>query len=170
MLLRRDVDLAITSTPDNLPESLLALPFQQWQLTVVTPPGHALHDQPLTLENLAAWPLVTYDQMLPVRAHLNRAFDRRGLATNIAISAMDSATIITYVKLGLGVGVVSEAALPEKPDPELQIASARELFNPVANNICLHKQRMYPAFVFRLINLIAPALTPEQVQALLYEI
>jgi LysR family cys regulon transcriptional activator len=167
MLERRDVDIAITSIPEEMPDSVLAMPFQQWNLSVITLPDHPLRGQTLTLETLAAYPLVTYDQMLPVRTLINRAFDQKGLATHIALSDMDSATIITYVKLGLGVGVVSEAALPEQADADYVVTSAKQLFQPVTNNICLHRQRHYPEFVFRLIHLIAPDVDREHIAVLL---
>src|SRR6476661_7080132 len=65
---------------------------------------------PLTLEAIAGYPLVTYDPTFAGRTALDRTFAARGLHPEIALTALDSDVIKSYVSLGLGVGIVSERA------------------------------------------------------------
>jgi LysR family cys regulon transcriptional activator len=83
---------------------------------MVVPAGHPLAavERP-TLEQLAAEPLVLYHPTMTGRTRIDQAFARHRLKLNVALEAIDSDVIKTYVKLGMGVGIVAENAVRDDP-------------------------------------------------------
>jgi LysR family cys regulon transcriptional activator len=69
---------------------------------------------PLTLEDIAKWPLITYRQGITGRSRIDEAFNRKGLTPDVVLSAQDSDVIKTYVELGLGIGLVAEQSSGER--------------------------------------------------------
>jgi LysR family cys regulon transcriptional activator len=165
MVMSRTADLAITTAPVNVPDELIMLPYRTWKLAAITLANHPLLDvQPLTLEALAAYPLVTYDYAFASRSHINSAFDEKGLMTNIALTAHDSDIIKTYVKLGLGVGLVAKSSIDADKDAELHVVDASHLFESGTTYICLHRGRHLREYVYTLINHLAPEITQEVIE------
>lgn len=165
MVMSRTADLAITTAPVNVPDELIMLPYRTWKLAAITLANHPLLDvQPLTLEALAAYPLVTYDYAFASRSHINSAFDEKGLMTNIALTAHDSDIIKTYVKLGLGVGLVAKSSIDADKDGELHVIDAAHLFESGTTYICLHRGRHLREYVYTLINHLAPDITQEVIE------
>jgi LysR family cys regulon transcriptional activator len=165
MVMTRAADLAITTAPETVPEELVMLPYKKWNIAVITLPNHPLQKaKPLTLEALAAYPLVTYDYTFMSRSSINNAFDEKGLMTNIALTAMSSEIIKTYVQLGLGVGLVAESSMDKDKDENLKVIDASHLFEPGTTYICLHRGRHLRDYVYTLINFLAPELTKDVVR------
>ena len=169
MLLSRTADVAITTVSNDMPNELVMLPFREWYLAVITPPGHPLCDEPeVTLEALSNYPLITYDHAVSGRAAINQAFNDAGLLTNIALTALDSDIIKKYVKLGLGVGVIAETALNKAEDgDDLVVLDAKRLFTPSTSCICVHRGRHLRSYVNAFITYITPQLTAEAVEGIL---
>jgi LysR family transcriptional regulator, cys regulon transcriptional activator len=96
-------------------DELITLPCYDWQHVVVVPAGHALAavERP-TLEQLAAEPLVSYHPSFAGRRRIDQAFTQRRLQPDFVLEAIDADVIKTYVRLGLGVGIVAEMAM--RPD------------------------------------------------------
>ena len=108
----------------------MSLPVYQWNRCVVVPPKHPLLKvSPLTLEALAQFPIVTYDFAFANRSLVQKAFEQRGLAPNIVLTALDSDVIKTYVELGLGVGILAKMAFDPKRDDHLRAIDASHLSN-----------------------------------------
>ncbi|WP_455366099.1 LysR substrate-binding domain-containing protein [Kaarinaea lacus] len=165
MVLSRTADLAITTSPENVPDELIMLPYRTWKLAAITLPDHPLQNvKPLTLEALAAYPLVTYDYAFASRSSINTAFDEKGLMTNIALTAHDSDIIKTYVKLGLGVGLVAKSSIDEEKDADLRVIDAAHLFQSGTTYICLHRGKHLRDYVYTLINYLAPDITREVIE------
>ena len=165
MVMSRTADLAITTAPENVPDELIMLPYRTWKLAAITLANHPLLDvKPLTLESLAAYPLVTYDYAFASRSHINSAFDEKGLMTNIALTAHDSDIIKTYVKLGLGVGLVAKSSIDEEKDGELHVIDAGHLFESGTTYICLHRGKHMRDYVYTLINYLAPDITQQVIE------
>ena len=81
---------------------LITLPVRQWSHCVIAPEGHPiLKSVPLSLAELAKWPLITYDPAFTGRSRINRAFERIGVSRNVALTALDADVIKTYVSLCL---------------------------------------------------------------------
>ena len=165
MVMSRTADLAITTAPENVPDELIMMPYRTWKLAAITLGDHPLLDvKPLTLESLAAYPLVTYDYAFVSRSSINTAFDEKGLMTNIALTAQDSDIIKTYVKLGLGVGLVAESSINPEKDSELRVIEASHLFESGTTYICLHRGKHLRDYVYTLINHLAPNITREVIE------
>jgi len=165
MVISRTADLAITTAPENVPDELIMLPYRTWNMAAITLPNHPLQNsQPLTLESLAAYPLVTYDYAFASRSSINSAFDKKGLMTNIALTAHDSDIIKTYVKLGLGVGLVAKSSIDDEKDSELRVIDASHLFSSGTTYICLHRGRHLRDYVYTLINYLAPDITRDVIE------
>ncbi len=109
-----DVGLA-TEALDAHPE-LVTLPCYEWQHALVMPAGHALAQlERIELEDLAVQPLVSYHPSFSGRTRVDQAFAARRLKPNIVLEAIDADVIKTYVRLGLGVGIVAELAVKDDP-------------------------------------------------------
>ncbi len=121
-----DIGLATESLEEH-PE-LITLPCYDWQHVAVMPVGHALAEGPaLTLEQLAAQPLVSYHPSFTGRRRIDQAFAQRRLTPDFVLEAIDADVIKTYVRLGLGVGLVAEMAMREDSDAAgATVASAAE--------------------------------------------
>ena len=104
ILLEGDTDIGLaTDTMENT-AGLVTFPYYSWEHAVIVPAGHPLEAvTPLTLDDVAEWPIVTYDEGLTGRTRIDGAFARAGVVPDIAISALDADVIKSYVELGLGV-------------------------------------------------------------------
>jgi LysR family cys regulon transcriptional activator len=97
-------------------DDLVSLPCYEWHHVIVMPAGHPLAAaEPLTLEEIARHPLVSYHPSFSGRTRVDQAFAARGLHPEIVLEAIDADVIKTYVRLGLGVGIVAEIAVSEEP-------------------------------------------------------
>ena len=91
---------------------LVTLPCYEWQHMLVLPTDHPLaRKERITLEDVAAEPLITYHPSFTGRTKIDQAFAARKLQPRIALEAIDSDVIKTYVRLGLGVGIAAEMAV-----------------------------------------------------------
>jgi LysR family cys regulon transcriptional activator len=109
-----EIGLATESLADA--EGLVSLPCYEWQHVIVVPTQHPLAtvERP-TLEQLAAEPLITYHPTFTGRTRIDAAFARAHLKPMVALEAIDSDVIKTYVRLGMGIGIVAEAAVRQDP-------------------------------------------------------
>jgi LysR family cys regulon transcriptional activator len=105
-----EIGIATESLSDY--QDLVTLPCYEWQHVLVLPQGHPLaKKERVTLEDIAAEPLVTYHPSFTGRTRIDTAFAQRKLTPTIALEAIDSDVIKTYVRLGLGIGIVAEMAV-----------------------------------------------------------
>lgn len=110
-------DFAIATEALHLYEDLIMWPCHHWNRTVVVKPDQPLADKShITIEELAAYPIVTYTFGFTDRSELDTAFNRVGLTPRIVFTATDAAAIKTYVRLGLGVGVIVSMAVDPLQD------------------------------------------------------
>ena len=152
---------ALAEYPD-----LVTLPCYRWSHVVVVPRDHVLAEsrEPLSLERLAEFPLVTYEPGYTGRRHIDEAFERAGLDVDIVLSAMDADVIKTYVDLGIGVGIVASVAFDEARDDHLVALDARHLFALNTTRVAIKRGAILRGFVLEFIQTFAPTLTKELVQ------
>ena len=163
-----EADLAIATEAVGEERGLVALPCYQWNRCVVTPKHHKLTETgPLTLENLAKEPIITYVLGYTGRHRIDEAFARAGLSSNIVLTAVDSDVIKTYVRFGLGVGVIANMAYNSEEDADLIAMDARELFGTSYSHIALRKDKYLRPFIFKFIEMLAPHLTEDRVMKVL---
>jgi LysR family cys regulon transcriptional activator len=165
MLLSGEADIGIATEALAQYEQLVTLPCYRWTHSVVVPPGHALLDgEPLTLQRLARFPLITYDSGYTGRSHIDEAFDREGLNPSIVLSAMDADVIKTYVELGMGVGVVASIAYDEERDRNLKAIDAGHLFAVNMTRLAFKRGTFLRSHVYGFIETFAPPLTRKVVE------
>ena len=129
MVLDETAEIGIaTESLSNYPD-LITLPCYEWQHVLVLPIDHPLAQQSrITLEDLAQWPLVTYHPSFTGRTRIDTAFAQKKLTPRIALEAIDSDVIKTYVRLGMGVGIVAEMAVRDATDNDLVVRPGGNLF------------------------------------------
>jgi len=158
------VDFAIATEAMEHFENLVMLPVLHWNRSIVVPAGHPLCDlQPLTLEAIAQYPIVTYVFGFTGRSRLDEAFTARGLTPNVVFTATDSDVIKTYVRLGLGVGIIASMGYDNTLDAGLCALDASHLFTHSTTRIGLKHNAYLRSYMYDFINLIAPHLTRETV-------
>jgi LysR family transcriptional regulator, cys regulon transcriptional activator len=168
-LLAGDVDLGIATEALAEYPGLLALPCYRWTHVVVVPVAHPLAQdlsagRPLTLQRLAAFPLVTYEPGYTGRGHIDEAFAKAGLTVDFTLQAMDADVIKTYVELGLGVGVIASMAFDEARDTGLVALDARHLFAANTTRVAIKRGSYLRRYVYDFIQTFAPTLTQEVVE------
>lgn len=159
-----DIAIATEAIADN--DNLVMLPCYQWNRCVIAPKGHPiLKSQPLSLEEIARWPIITYDFAFTGRNQINKAFLSRGLKPNVVLTAIDSDVIKTYVAMGLGVGIVASMALDPVADKHLGAMDASHLFESSTTRIGVRRNAYLRGYVYAFIELFAPALSRRIVEA-----
>lgn len=155
------VDLAIVSTAAGAPPpSGIALPAYRWNRIVLVPAGHPLarQKQAPTLQQLAAHPIISYDSSLKPESSLARAFHAASLHPQIAMTASDADLIKTYVREGLGIGVLAEMAFQPELDTDLRELDADPLFEPCTTWIVLRRESVLREYALDFISVFAPHL------------
>jgi DNA-binding transcriptional LysR family regulator len=114
---------------------------------------------PLSLNELAKWPLITYDTAFTGRDRINRAFERINMQPNIALTALDADVIKTYVSLGLGLGIVSALAYDVQRDIGLVAMDASHLFESNTTRLALRRGTYLRRYDYDFIELFASHLS-----------
>ncbi len=160
------VDFAIATEGLELFSDLVMMPCYQWNRAVVVPKGHRLEGkQPLTLEDVAAEPIVTYVFGFTGRSKLDESFMAAGLSPRVVFTATDADVIKTYVRLGLGVGIIAAMAHDPVQDADLVALEASHLFETSTTQIGFRKGTFMRKFMYEFIEMFAPHLTREVVEA-----
>jgi LysR family transcriptional regulator, cys regulon transcriptional activator len=158
------IDCAIATGSEALFAELTLLPCYRWHRVVIVPKGHALADGTrLTFKALAGYPLITYTFSFTGPSSLHEAFARAGLVPNIAITARDADVIQTYVRLGLGVGIVAHMAV-DPQDPDLTAIDATHLFPPHITWIGFRRGALLRKYMYDFAQLLAPHLDRRTVE------
>ncbi len=159
------VDFAIATEALELHGNLVMMPCYRWNRCVVVPKGHPLASaQKLSLAELAKFPLVTYVFGFTGRSQLDQAFAAAGLEPRIAFTAVDADVIKTYVRLGLGVGIVAHMAVTAD-DHDLVALDASHLFPSAITRIGFRRGAFLRGFMYDFMRGFAPHLNRERVDA-----
>ncbi|ARN20316.1 CysB family HTH-type transcriptional regulator [Piscinibacter gummiphilus] len=165
MLISGEADIGIATEALNKFDNLVALPCYRWTHSVIVPPDHPLLDgQPLTLERLASFPIITYNAGYTGRMHIDEAFEAAGLSLDLVLTAMDADVIKTYVELGLGVGIVASIAFDEERDRSLRAIDAGHLFSINLTKLAVRRGSFLRSYVYDFIETFASTLTHDVVQ------
>jgi len=140
---------------------LLALPCYRWTHSIVVPPGHGLLSVagPVSLAELARFPIITYELGYTGRTHIDEAFTSAGLTPDIVLSAMDADVLKTYVELGMGVGIVASIAFDAERDRTLRALDARHLFDVNLTQLAIRRGTWLRGYAHAFIESFAPTLT-----------
>jgi LysR family transcriptional regulator, cys regulon transcriptional activator len=160
MLLDEVAEVGIaTESLSDYPD-LVTLPCYDWEHVLVLPQSHPLaKKERITLEDIAAEPLVTYHPSFTGRTRIDAAFAHRKLAPRIALEAIDSDVIKTYVRLGLGIGIVAEMAVREENgNGDLAVRPAGALFGKNLARVAFKRGAYLRNFVYRFTELLSDRL------------
>jgi LysR family transcriptional regulator, cys regulon transcriptional activator len=159
MVARDRVDFAIATGSEELFPHLIRLPVYHWHRAVVVPRGHPLASAgKLTLKKLAEYPIVTYVFSFSGRSSLPALFETAGLSLDVALTARDSDVIKTYVRIGLGVGILARLAIDPVTDSDLVVLDATHLFEGHTTWIGFRRSALLRAYMYEFIELLAPHL------------
>lgn len=162
-----EADIGIATEALYLFDDLVLLPCYRWNRCVLTPRDHPLaNTDRLTLEAIARYPVITYVFGIADRSVINRAFAEQGLALNVVLTAADAEVIKTYVRTGLGIGIVARMAYDPKQDDDLAVLDAGHLFAPSVTSLAIRRDAWLRTYAFDFIQLFAPHLTREVVSEL----
>ncbi|MFT4464327.1 MAG: HTH-type transcriptional regulator CysB [Sodalis sp. (in: enterobacteria)] len=152
-------DFAIATEALHLYDDLVMLPCYHWNRAIVVLPDHPLAGhKSLTIDELAAYPLVTYTFGFTGRSELDTAFNRAGLTPRIVFTATDADVIKTYVRMGLGVGVIANMAVNTQADPDLVKINADDLFAQSTTKIGFRRSTFLRSYMYDFIHRFAPHL------------
>lgn len=163
MLLDEVADIGIATESLAEYDELVTLPCYDWQHILVVPAGHALaRVERVSLEDLAREPLITYHPSFTGRTRIDQAFAQRRLISRVVLEAIDSDVITTYVRLGLGVGIVAEMAVRELGGPDagtdLVVRPLGHLFGRNVARVAFRRGAYLRHFVFKFAEFLSERL------------
>ena len=164
MISANDIDFAIATGSTDLFTDLMLVPSYRWDRSIVVPKDHELTklDRKITLGDLAKYPLVTYVFSFGGQSSLKRAFADEGLEPDVVFTARDADVIKTYVRMGLGVGIVASMAADCADKKDLQVIDAEGLFPRSTTWIGYRKNAVLRRYMVEFIHLFASHLTSRQ--------
>lgn len=161
-------DFAIATEGMELFKDLIMMPCYEWNRALVVPKDHPLavkatDPTSLTLQDIADFPIVTYVFGFTGRSRLDEAFGSAGLVPNVVFTATDADVIKTYVRLGLGVGIIASMAFDPDQDSDLVRIDAGHLFAASVTHIGFRRGTFLRRYMLDLIQSFAPHLDPRTV-------
>jgi LysR family cys regulon transcriptional activator len=156
-------DIGIATESLAAYDDLITLPCYEWQHVLVMPTGHALSLKAhVTLEDIAKEDLITYHPAYTGRTRIDSAFATRKLSPRVALEAIDSDVIKTYVRLGLGVGIAAEMAVRDVQDSkgasDLCVRPVGHLFGQNVSRVAFKRGAYLRQFVYHFAELLSPRL------------
>jgi len=168
MVLRDQADLAIATESIAGIDGLISMPCYQWEHVVVVPTDHPLLKvKVISLEEIAHYPLITYDSAFAGRNKIDHAFALRQLKPDILLEAIDADVIKTYVELGMGVGIIAGMAFDAERDRNLRAIPVGNLFGMNISRIALKQGAYLRSYVYTFIELLAPTLNRKLIDQVL---
>lgn len=166
MVSANEIDFAIATGSHDLFSDLLLIPSYHWDRKIVVPADHPLAklERKPTLKDLAEHPLVTYVFSFGGQSSLKRAFADQGLEPDVVFTARDADVIKTYVRMGLGVGIV--AGMAEDPDDQKDLLAldAEGLFPRSTTWIGFRKDIVLRRYMLDFVQLFAPHISADQLE------
>jgi len=163
------VSFGITHLPRELPPDVVAVPFRTQELVLLTPVGHPLlRVRELTVERIAAYPLIAQNPSRPQGAGILRRFQEAGVEVRLAVDAPDADVVKSYVRAGLGVAVIPSMAFSPRDDRTLRIRDASHLFDPSVVAVLLKRGSHVPDYVYAFLELLDPALQRRGMDAVVF--
>ena len=154
------IDFAIATGSQSLFDGFSLLPCYRWHRHVVVPRDHPLaRAKKITLKQLASHPIITYVFSFTGPSSLHGIFAKEGLVPNVVLTARDADVIKTYVRLGLGVGIVASMAIEAEGDADLVHIDTSDLFPTHTTWIGFRRGGLLRKYQLDFIQMFAPHLT-----------
>lgn len=157
-------DFAIATEAMHLYQDLIMLPCYHWNRCILVPKDHPLASvtKP-SIADLAEYSLVTYVFGFTGRSELDTAFNKAGFEPKVVFTATDADVIKTYVRLGIGIGVLASMAIDTEHDSDLVAIDASHLFSPSTTKIGFRKGTFLRSYMYDFMERFAPHLTRDRV-------
>jgi DNA-binding transcriptional LysR family regulator len=139
-------DIAICTEKVDEDAELVLKKCYEWHHAAVMPQGHPLSEGEITLERLASFPILTYSFGFTGRSNIESAFQSTGLELDIILAAADTDVIKTYVRQGLGVGIIAGMAYDAQADKDLVVRDLSHLIPHSTTKIAYLKQNYLPIY------------------------
>jgi LysR family cys regulon transcriptional activator len=155
-----EVDLAIATECIHKPDDLYTFPCYDWNRTIVVPDNHPLlEEKTLSLEAVAKYPILTYMLEFTGRTQQDESFREKNLEPNVIFTATDADVIKTYVRMGMGIGIIASMAFNQERDKPLRGIDAGHLFRPSTTLLGFRKGSQLRSYTYKFIEYFAPHLT-----------
>ena len=159
-------DLAIATEAITTIDGLITLPAYQWEHVVVAPPDHPLFkSRAISLEEIASYPIITYDAAFAGRSKIDHAFGLRSLKPDVLLEAIDADVIKTYVELGMGIGIIAGMAYDAERDRGLRAIPVGHLFGMNTSRVAIKQGAYLRSYVYTFIELLTPTLNRKMVES-----
>jgi LysR family transcriptional regulator, cys regulon transcriptional activator len=161
MVIDEVADIGLATESLTRFDELVTLPCYEWHHAVVMPANHPLAQvERISLEDLALLPLVSYHPSFSGRSRVDAAFATRSLKPDIVLEAIDADVIKTYVRIGLGVGIVSELAVrDDPPGGDLVSRPVGHLFGQNVTRIAFKRGAYLRNFVYAFAEMMSDRLS-----------
>jgi len=175
MVLHEHADVAIATETLAVTPGLATLPAYTWEHTIVVRPDHPLTElkssaaRALSLEQLAQYPIVTYDRAFSGRSAIDAVFAAHHIVPDIVLEAIDADVIKTYVDVGLGIGIIAGMAFDPRRDKGLVGIPVGHLFGTHTTRVALKSGTFLRNYIYTFLEMLVPGLTRAAVQAALEE-
>lgn len=163
-VLDHEADFAIASGRHDMFQDLVAFPIYHWERSVIVEAGHPLASlKQLSLEELAKYPIISYTHSFDDGAELAEVFAKSGVEPNVVFTAEDPDVIKTYVRKGMGVGIVACMAYDQTRDAGIVAFNARGLFPSCTTWVGFRKDRFLRDYMYAFIEMVAPAVNRDRI-------
>ena len=161
---RGTADFAIATEAMYIFQDLVTLPCYHWNRSVLVRSDHPLADKQrqgelISIEDIAHYSLVTYIFGFTGKSELDHAFNAAGLKPKIVFTATDADVIKTYVRVGIGIGILASMAIDPQQDKDLVAIDTSHIFNASTTKICFRKGTFLRSYMYDFIERFAPHLT-----------
>lgn len=159
-IVKGSANFAIATDAMHLYQDAIMLPCYHWNRAIVVTKDHPLAKKDhVSVADLAAYSLVTYVFGFSGRSELDTAFHRFGLSPRVVFTATDADVIKTYVRMGIGVGLIASMAVDKEQDSDLVAIDASHIFGPSVTSIGFRRGTFLRSYMFDFMERFAPHLT-----------
>jgi DNA-binding transcriptional LysR family regulator len=148
----RKADIAICTEKVGEDADLVVKPCYEWHHAVVVPKNHPLSEGDISLKRLASYPILTYSFGFTGRSNIETAFKNTDMELDIILAAADTDVIKTYVRLGMGVGIIAGMAYDPAMDHDLVARDLSHLIPSSKTKIAYLKNNYLPLYTQHFID------------------
>ena len=164
-IINGEADVGIATESINLSEDILTIPCYQWNRCVVMPKNHPLTElRKITLEDLAAYPMITYDYAFTGSTIVSEVFKNANIEPNIMLTAIDADVIKTYVSLNMGIGLIAEMAFDASTDHPIVSRDVSHLFPLSTTYIGIRRENFLRKYTSDFIRMFIPKTSEKELK------
>ena len=167
-IINGEADVGIATESINLSEDIHTIPCYQWNRCVVMPRNHPLTEvRKITLEDLAAYPMITYDYAFTGSTIVSEVFKNANIVPDIMLTAIDADVIKTYVSLNMGIGLIAEMAFDAITDHPMVSRDVSHLFPLSTTYIGIRRENFLRKYTSDFIRMFIPKASEKELKKIL---